>query len=100
MFYVVQYQYQLNDNNKNDIIDYQKYITNINPQNIIYSQECITLNCAAKLFYQHLRYEIYRNNAKVVLSQNTKFDQIHNNLNNLNNLNSKETEQNDFFELL
>eukprot|EP01083_Nonionella_stella_P157494 511373_1 len=63
-------------------VDYQTALNNFNANNVVYSQECLTLNSAAKLFYQHLRYEIYKNAAKLLFSQNTKFDTIVANTNN------------------
>ena len=97
IFVVEQYQHNSNVK-KNNMFDYHKYFKNINnKENIIYSKECLTLNCAAKFFYQHLRYETYQNNAKIVFSQNTKFDSLNVQINDKTTTKQRGDE---FFELL
>ena len=40
-----------------------------------HSQQCLTLNAAAKLFHQHLRHEMYENCAKLAWSHNVMNEQ-------------------------
>merc|ERR1712130_140229 len=55
---------------KCDNANYEALMMKNNKMNDCHSQQCVTMNAAAKLFHQHLRHEIYENYAKVVWTKN------------------------------
>ena len=95
---------QIDTNHNEQTLNYEYYLNNYNMEQIVHSQECLTLNCARNLFHQYLTYQLYQNHTKMVFSQNTKFDQLNTNHNIRNNNNNNNTNNNhkysDVFELL